>query len=63
MQTDENKTMYAYYKNGWPVCTGTAEYVARMTGKTKGSILSSASRANEHRQTGAWRVEMEGDER
>ena len=53
------RPVYVVYRKDVPICTGTLEYCAEMTGMTKDSIRASATRRSvERRSYGAVRVEM-----
>lgn len=40
----KDRVVYVYYERGWPVCTGSLAYVSKVTGRLRGSLMSSATK-------------------
>ncbi len=51
---------YVVYEKGWPVCTGSLDYVCRKTGRSKTTLLSKSSKR--YRDGGFERVVMDESE-
>lgn len=51
---------YVVYEKGWPICTGPLDYVARVTGRSKATLMRKNS--NQYVDGGHERVVMDEKE-